>query len=173
MASRRKPVRADRVELVYEGEVLRLNNMKPTPERMAKGDVRVVHRHDDQGRVVTLQRAVTVILTEQLELAGEVGENVPRLLTAAEWFIEQLDAAKLTGRLVHSQLVQRQRADVVADATRRIARQNLLRCYDVLGVDAFSVMFDVLGHEIAPQGPMRRALFRAGLHALAQALKTP
>jgi hypothetical protein len=127
----------------------------PTPERMAKGDV--------VGR-----RSLTPGVLEQLAAAGDLGENIPRLLAAAEWFMEQAELAQVRGRLVVSQLMTRLPSSAPAGKTR--ARELLLRSYDWLGHDSWNMLFDTLVWQNEPRGPERRALFRAALHALSQAL---
>ena len=115
-------------------------------------------------------RSITHSLVEQLSAAGELGENVPRLQAAAEWFLEQGDLAHLRGRLVQSQLG----GEVVERGLPvewQSARQALARAYDWIGGDAFNVLYDTLIWEIELRGPNRRALFRAALHALDRALR--
>jgi hypothetical protein len=122
------------------------------------------------GRRTHVVRSVTRLLTEQLRLAGDIGENVPRLLAAAEWFMEQGDVAQLRGRLVQSQLAGTSTAPASPAAELAIARGNLARAYDLIGVDGFNALYDTLIWEVEPRGYARRALFRAALHALAQIL---
>jgi hypothetical protein len=169
---RRKAVRAEIVEVMQQGGVLRVRQDTPTPERLAKGDLRVVQRLDANGHLMSVPRAVTPVLIAQLQLAGDRGENIVQLQAAAEWFIEQGENAQMRGRMVHSQLVSSMRGTEIRPLAEdvRIARINLARIYDVLGFDGFGMLYDVLFWEIEPRGPLRAALFRAALHALARAL---
>lgn len=169
MRYRRGRVRGATVDLVSDGTTLREQRVEPTAERQAKGDLETVYRRNQQGNLTRITRSVTPGLVEQLALAGELGENVPRLLAAAQWFMEQADLAQLRGRFVHSQLVNRDVFQALSPEGR-VARGNLVRAYDLLGADCWAVIFDSLVWEVMPRGPDRRALFRAALHALAQAL---
>jgi hypothetical protein len=155
-AYRRKPVRAATVELVWQdGRYVASLTTAPTPERIAKGDL--------LGR-----RSLTPGVLEQVAAAGDLGENIPLLVSAAEWFMEQADLAQVRGRIVVSQLVTQLPASAPAEKGR--ARQLLLRSYDWLGHDAFNILFDVLAWNSDLRGPERRAMFRMALHSLAQAL---
>jgi hypothetical protein len=170
MTYRRRPVRSATVEVVIQRNSARIRTDGATPERMAKGDVRIVQRLDANGHLTYVHRSVTQGLVEQLSLAGELGENVPRLLAASEWFIEQGEIAELRGRLVRSQLVRQVEDPGALKADVAAARSNLVKSYDWIGVDAFNALYDALIWEILPRGPDRRALFRSALHALARAL---
>jgi hypothetical protein len=122
---------------------------------MAKGDV-------------SGQRSLTPGVLEQLAAAGDLGENIPQLVAAAEWFMEQAELAQVRGRLVVSQLTTR--LPVSAPAGKTQARLLLLRSYDWLGHDGWNVLYDVLVWNTSLRGPERRAMFRMALHGLAQAL---
>ena len=154
-----------RLELVRTdaGLVARAATVQPTAERMAHGDVRSVLLFDETGKPVTVRRSVNIV--EQLALAGDLGDDAARLLAAADWFIERGERAQLRGRLVKSQLVP---GLLEAPDAMTEARLDLAHAYDAIGGDAFNVLFDVLVWDIAPRGPDRRALFRAGLYGLAR-----
>lgn len=152
----RRRVRAATVDLISrDGELIPLPGVQPTPERMAKGDV-------------VGGRSLTPGVLEQLVAAGDLGENIPLLITAAEWFMEQAELSQVRGRLVVSQLMTRLPAS--APIGKTTARQLLLRSYDWLGHDGWNVLYDVLVWNTELRGTERRAMFRMALHALSQAL---
>lgn len=167
---RRRPVKSATIAIVIQRNSARIHTEGATPERLAKGDVRIVQRIDANGHLTNVQRTVTQGLVEQLALAGELGENVPRLLAAAEWFIEQGELSQLRGRMVRSQLVREAQYSAPLKREIAVARSNLVSCYDWVGIDAFNALYDALIWEILPRGPDRRALFRSALHGLARAL---
>jgi hypothetical protein len=143
--------------------------VSPTAERSAHGDLHTVMVFDELGRPVMVQRSLS--LAERLAQLGELGDDVARLLRAAEWFSEKGALAHLRGRLIQSQLVQLE--GFVADAGDGFtgARIELAHVYDVLGADSFNVLYDVLIWDIEPRGADRRALLRAALYALARWLQ--
>jgi hypothetical protein len=152
----RHRVRAATVDLVLlEGNLVPAPGIHPTPERMAKGDV--------VGR-----RSLTPGVLEQLAAAGDLGENIPELVIAAEWFMEQAELSGVRGRLVVSQLMTKLPSS--APAGKTLARQHLLRSYDWLGHDGWNILYDALVWNSDLRGPERRAMFRMALHALSQAL---
>ena len=161
---RRKAVRAEIVEVMQQGGVLRVRQDTPTPERLAKGDLRVVQRLDANGHLMSVPRAVTPVLIAQAQFAGDRGENIVQLQAAAEWFIEQGENAQMRGRMVHSQAVSSMRGTEIRPLAEdvRIARINLARIYDVLGFDGFGMLYDVLFWEIEPLGSAARGAVPRG-----------
>jgi hypothetical protein len=92
--------------ITQDGKLVPHPGVQPTPERMAKGDM-------------VGQRSLTPGVLEQLAAAGDLGENIPALVTAAEWFMEQAELAPGARRLVMSQLMTRLPASTPAGKTRR------------------------------------------------------
>lgn len=139
----------------------------PTEERIAQGNLQSRVMQDDYGRRVTVRRSLS--LPEQLAQAGEFGDDVARLLGAAEWFCCCGIEAQLRGRLVRSQLMIA--ANDILPSKQVAARVSLARVYDAIGGDAFNCLLDTLLWEIPPRGPERKALLRAALYSLARVLK--
>lgn len=166
MRSRR--VRAATITLVKTANGLVPQENGPTPERQRHGDLRVVRRIDDFGREVMVRKSLSI--AEQLAIAGDFGDDVARLLAAAEWFDHQAEAAQLRGRLVSSQLAYAVDAATVDHSEAAQARLALARAYDTLGPDAFNAVYDCITWAIEPRGP-RKQLLRAALYALARWLE--
>jgi len=141
--------------IIKDGTLVPIAAITPTAERIAKGDV-------------VGQRSLTPGVLEQLAAAGDLGENVPALVAAAEWFMEQAELSQVRGRMVVSQLMTRLPSSAPAGKTQ--ARLMLLRSYDWLGHDGWNVLYDVLVWNNQLRGPERRAMFRMALHGLSQAL---
>ncbi len=135
--------------IIKDGTLVPIAAITPTAERIAKGDV-------------VGQRSLTPGVLEQLAAAGDLGENVPALVAAAEWFMEQAELSQVRGRMVVSQLMTRLPSSAPAGKTQ--ARLMLLRSY------GWNVLYDVLVWNNQLRGPERRAMFRMALHGLSQAL---
>lgn len=146
--------------------IVRPDVVSATPERVARGDLQAVTLFDEVGRPVVVQRATSI--AERLAQIGELGDEVVRLLAAAEWFGELGTVAQLRGRLIQSQLAHARGTMGEPIEAFRAARLELAHVYDVLGADAFNVLYDVLIWDMEPRGADRRALFRAALYVLAR-----
>lgn len=162
----RRRVEGARVQLVRTeaGLVARAATVAPTAERLAHGDVRTATLWDETGRPVVIRRSLNLV--EQLALAGHLGDDVARLISAADWFTERAERAQLRGRMVRSQIARISVLEPLDEMAR--ARSDLAHAYDAIGGDCWGVAYDALVWDIEPRGPDRRALFRAALYALAR-----
>ena len=164
----RRRVRAATVTMVRTAAGLVPEDNSPTLERQRHGDLRIIRRIDDFGREVVVRKSLSI--AEQLALAGDFGDDTARLLTAAQWFDQQAEAAQLRGRMVKSQLACAADAATVDKGEAATARLALARAYHAVGPDLFNVIHDAITWAIEPRGP-RKALFRAGLYGLARWLE--
>jgi hypothetical protein len=136
------------------GLIARAVTVAPTSERLAHGDVRTATLWDETGKPVIIQRSLNLV--EQLALAGELGDDVARLVAAADWFIERAERAQLRGRMVRSQIARISVLEPLDEMTR--ARSDLAHAYDAIGADCWGAAYDALVWDIEPRGPDRRAL---------------
>jgi hypothetical protein len=132
--------------------------------RRVKAAVMEVDRQT--GLPVVPTRKLTAV--ECLATAGELGDDVARLLAAASWFAEQANRARVRGRLSASSLVSQQDA-VVVDAHARTA---LAQATDALGYDAWNALVTCIVWEISPAHELDKALLRAALTALSTWLRS-
>lgn len=134
-----------------DGKLVALSdNLRPTAERLAQGDVQAVLLPDGD---LVVSRALSQ--TEMMARDGGLGDEVARLLPAAAWFAVQGEVGQITRRPMAAV------GEVAIAARRRLAR-----VHEAVGTDCFSALLDVCVFDI-PLTVQRRPLFRAALHALA------
>lgn len=123
---------------------------------------------------LTVVAAVPVRVLTPIEVIareGHLGDEVARMLAAAEWFAEMGRRGRLRGRMSHSPLV----GPEPPTPQMGTARRSLARAYDAIGADCWSSLLQAVVWEVMP-APSQRPLLRAALHSLAvwlEAQKNP
>jgi hypothetical protein len=100
---------------------------------------------------------------EVMAHAGELGDEVAKLLGAAAWFGEMATTGNLRGRLSRSSFTE---ADATRASEQAAALHQLAHAYDAIGPDSWNVLVNCVVWENPPTAT-QQPLLRAALHGLA------